>query len=193
MAIKLAQAKLWCTSDELALVKSSMRPMIGELSVAELKQSIKRAQRLENKWVKLSRDQNRRVQQDKGYRRGGGSERSNEKAQLFSEVLEAFKAKLEAKTAKPKAAAKPAVTKPPVVKPAVAPKAAKRKKPAVPSLISLLNATSAPGIQLNKARQIKASTAGKAFRFKVGGLVRTQRHSQSRNKRNQARRDSRPR
>lgn len=194
MAIKLTQAKQWCTSDELALVKSAMRPAIGELSVAELKQSIKRAQRLENKWVKLAREQSRRVQGARGYRREGGSERSAEKAQLFAEVLEAFKTKLEAKTAKPKPVAKPAVKA--KAKPVAAPAAIKPagpKKPKPPSLMSLLNATSVPGIQLNPARQIKASAAGKAFRFKMGSLKRTQRHGRAVNKRNQAKRDARSR
>lgn len=193
MAIKLAKAKLWCTADELALVKSSMRPAIGGLSPVQLKQSIKRTQRLVDKWVKLSRDQTRRVQEDKGYRRGGANERSSEKAQLFAEVLEAFKANLATKTAKPKPPAK-SVAKPPVkpvVKPAATTAKPARKKAAMPSLVSVLNATSAPGIQLNKARQIKASTAGKAFRFKTGSLMRTQKHNQSRNKRNQAKRDAR--
>lgn len=185
MAIKLAKAKLWCTADELALVKSSMRPAIGGLSPVQLKQSIKRTQRLVDKWVKLSRDQNRRVQEDKGYRRGGANERSSEKAQLFAEVLETFKANLATKTAKPKPPAKS------VAKPAATAAKPARKKAVTPSLLSLLNATSAPGIQLNKGRQIKASTAGKAFRFKTGSLMRTQKHNQSRNKRNQAKRDAR--
>lgn len=194
MAIKLAQAKLWCTSGELALVKSSRSPTIGELSPAQLKQSIKRAQRLVDKWVKLSREQHRRLQQDRGYRRGGANERSGEKAQLFSEVLAAFKAKLAAKTVKPKPVSKPAgksTVKPVAVRPAAKP--AGGRKRTIPGLSTVLNASSVPGIQLNKARQIKASAAGKAFRFNIGGLKRTQQHGRAMNQRNQARRDARGR
>ena len=87
MAISLAQAKSLCNAGELALVRHSTRNEIGKLSAAMLRQKIKRARDLRDKWTDQARGQRRASQAAQKTRAVDANARSAEKAELFSQAL----------------------------------------------------------------------------------------------------------
>jgi hypothetical protein len=100
MAFSLAQAKSLCTASELTLARASTRNEIGRYSVVQIRQKLERARKLSDKWRDQSRSQGRATKSAKRSRPTDPNARSDEKAQLFREVVVRFEdqlAKLEAK------------------------------------------------------------------------------------------------
>jgi hypothetical protein len=104
MAISLAQAKSLCNASELALVRHSTRNEIGKLSAALLRQKIKRARDLRDKWTDQARGQRRATQAAQRARAVDANARSAEKAKLFGQALSQFESQLTKLEAKGKSA-----------------------------------------------------------------------------------------
>ncbi len=92
--ITLSQAKKLCTANELALVEASRKDAIQDLATKELKAKIGRARKLRDKWRDQATTQRRAAQQAKAGRGVSASERSEQKQELFSQVLERFEKRL---------------------------------------------------------------------------------------------------
>ena len=93
--IRLATARELCTAAELRFVEASRRQEIGKLSESQLKRNVAQVRRLRDKWRDLATRQTRQVQQQQRSRVTDRNARSDEKRQLFDEVLARFEARLE--------------------------------------------------------------------------------------------------
>ena len=99
--IKLSRARELCTAAELRLVESSRRHALAELTAAQLKKKIAQARKLRDKWRDVSTRQRRLVQREQGTRVTEKDSRSQQKSQLFVELLARFEARLERLAASP--------------------------------------------------------------------------------------------
>ncbi len=94
MAISVAQARQICTKSELELVVQSTTQQIGKLDAKQLKAAIRRARRMRDKWRDLAASQTRDTKAENPEKLGKANARSDEKAQLFDEVLGRFEKRL---------------------------------------------------------------------------------------------------
>ena len=240
MAIIRSKAKALCTAAELALVDASGPKSIGELSGAQLRQKVGRARKLADKWRDQAESQRRTAPAKAGGRQTDAAARSAEKAQLFTEVLQRFEARLAKtevqsatsgssrkesskkvrnrqhratratvrgdlaesrlelaakKSARPKPVKKSgAASAPPAAEAEVAapPKVPGKRKPAIiKSKKAPVGSASAPETRATNGKQLAVATRAKQKRLQAAGIKRMQKHASARNKRNQAKRDSR--
>jgi len=89
--LSLAQAKQLCTASEIELVEASRTPRIERWNAAQLKSKMGRARKLRDKWRDMYAAQRRKAQQQ-GTRGDKEADRSQQKAALFGEVLQALEA-----------------------------------------------------------------------------------------------------
>ncbi len=92
--ITLSQAKRLCTAKEMEVVEASQKKNLENLSAKELRAKRSRARQLRDKWRDQATSQRREAQQAQGARDVDDAERSQQKQQLFSEVLERFEKQL---------------------------------------------------------------------------------------------------
>jgi hypothetical protein len=85
--INYAQARKICSPEELQIVEATRRDALAKLGAAELKKHVTLARRLRNKWRDLSDRQRRRTQSEQNARVTEENKRSQQKAELFGEVL----------------------------------------------------------------------------------------------------------
>jgi hypothetical protein len=85
--INYAQARKICSPEELQIVEATRRNALAKLGTADLKKHVTLARRLRNKWRDLSDRQRRRTQSEQNARVTEDNERSQQKAELFGEVL----------------------------------------------------------------------------------------------------------
>lgn len=116
-AFNLAEAKQLCTDSELRLVTASLGSRLESLDAAGLKKSIVEARKLRDKWRDQAMTQRRETQRAQGSRTSDKNARSQQKSQLFDEVLTRFTDRLAQVEASPEIAGvqpksvKPAPTK----------------------------------------------------------------------------------
>jgi hypothetical protein len=113
--INFVQARKICTPDELQIVEATRRETLTDLGVADLKKHITLARRLRNKWRDLATSQRRRSQAAQNARVTQENQRSQQKAELFDEVLNRLEKQLAGLADKAQAAPskKPANSKTP--------------------------------------------------------------------------------
>ncbi|MBL9123646.1 MAG: hypothetical protein JNG90_08435 [Planctomycetaceae bacterium] len=92
MAIAASKVRAVCTSSETALVRASRKPVLDELSAAELKRHAARAKKLSDKWQDLSRTHARAKEAKTGF--GEADANTRLKAEIFGEALKNFEARL---------------------------------------------------------------------------------------------------
>jgi hypothetical protein len=85
--VNYVQARKICTPEELRVVEATRRETLTQLGIADLKKHITLARRLRNKWRDLSTRQRRRTQAAQNARVTEENRRSQQKAELFEEVL----------------------------------------------------------------------------------------------------------
>src|SRR5690606_36367487 len=88
--INVSKARELCTAAELRLVEASAPKSLAKLDEAELKKNVERARKLRDKWRDQATRQRREVQQAQAARTTDKTARSQEKTQLFAEVLTRF-------------------------------------------------------------------------------------------------------
>ena len=96
MNINRNQVKALSTLDELELFDNSRSLRLNKLTVADLKNMVKRSRGLRDKLRDLAKKQERSRQSKIGLRGTAENERSVNKAELYSEVHEAFVSRLAA-------------------------------------------------------------------------------------------------
>ncbi len=94
MAISITKARSLCSKAELDLVMASSRKNLSGHSVARLKQKIALARKLRDKWMDQGEQQRRATQAAQQARGTSANARSNEKTELFAEVLGRFEQQL---------------------------------------------------------------------------------------------------
>ncbi len=92
MAIPASKVRSVCTSSETALVRASRKPVLEELSPAELKRNAARAKKLFDKWQDLSRTHARAKSETVGF--GEADANTKLKAEIFGEALKNYEARL---------------------------------------------------------------------------------------------------
>lgn len=213
MAISSARAKTLCNASELGLVKSSTRRESGMMTIEQLRKALARARKLRDKWRDQAAKQRRSSQRKQGARATDANARSKEKAELFGEVVNRFTAQLEKiETAENEAntsarrrkassgataATKIAVSR----KSATAggnkeaatkkPKSATSQVPVDGEATPIQAGRKAQGLQVTKTGQLRAAANATKSRVKASGAKRIHKHISARDKRNQAKRDSR--
>ncbi len=95
MAIRIAKARSLCTKAELDLVTASSQKNLSGLSAARLKQKVNLARKLRDKWQDQAQQQRRTKQAAQQARGTAANARSEEKAALFTEVLDRFQRQLD--------------------------------------------------------------------------------------------------
>ncbi len=95
MTVKTADVRSLLTKSELVLFEASSPKSLATLSAARLKQKIALARKLRDKWADQSRQQRREKQSAQQARSTSANARSEEKADLFSQVLARFEKQLE--------------------------------------------------------------------------------------------------
>jgi len=210
MRLNLRSARALCTANEFGLVMASGGAGLGALTEARLRQKIVRARTLRDKYRDLLRRQ-RLAARRPGAKpaRDDANARTAAKADLFEQTLSRFVDRLAQvraaarKAAAKKTGAKKATAKKPQKK--VAQKAAETKpgptRPAAPKPRRSLKAPApstplAPKVQPPAARGFvseKAAQSARNVRLKSMNARNVQAHVSARGRRNQARRDSRPR
>lgn len=93
MKTPIGKVKSVCTDSELAVVRASRKPELGELSLAEAKRAAARARKLFDKWQGLHRGQSRDQRRRTG--RGDLDNRTQLKAEIFAEALQELDARVE--------------------------------------------------------------------------------------------------
>jgi len=93
--INFSQARQLCTPDELRLVEASRRETLAKLDAAALKKTITQIRRIRDKWRDVSTRQVRRSQDQQGARVTDENQRSQQKSELFQNVLARLEAQLE--------------------------------------------------------------------------------------------------
>jgi len=200
MKLNLRSARTLCTAKELELVMAGSREGLRALSEARLKLKVVRARNLRDKYRDLLRRQ-RLAARRPGAKpaRDDANARTESKVALFEQTLARFVDRL----AQVQAAAKKPVGKKPVARKAVAKKAAASKpanrpvapkpprSPKAPAPVTPL----APPVQPPTARGFvseKAAQSARNVRLKSINARNVQAHVSARGRRNQAKRDSRP-
>lgn len=207
MKVNLRGARALCTKNEFELVVASGGEGLKALSEARLKQKIVRARDLRDKYRDLLRRQ-RLAARRPGAKpaREGANARTESKVALFEQTLARFverlaqvKAAAKKSAAKKVSAKKAAAKKPTVSKPAArkavptkasAPKpqrSAKAPAPVTP-LVPAVRQAAVRGFVSDKAAQ-----SARNVRLKSINARNVQAHVSARGRRNQAKRDSRPR
>ena len=92
MSIPASKVRSVCTSSETALVRASRKPVLEELTPAELKRNAARAKKLFDKWQDLSRTHARARGQKVGF--GEADANTMLKAEIFGEALQSYEARL---------------------------------------------------------------------------------------------------
>ena len=219
--IKTPTARRLCTKVELNLYLESLPRAVKDVTPARLKQRVQRARTLRDKYRGQAKDQ-ARAARGKGPARGksttGVALRTQQKAELFAEVLERYqtaaraKPKAAKKAVKKKATKKKAVAKRPAKKKAATKKTTRKKttarkaapKKAAPRKVAKKKAATKTATKKKATRKktsrgkigatsMKRDAAAKASRFKRGSNPRTARHTASRTRRTQARSDAKGR
>ncbi len=196
MKVNLRSARALCTANELDLVVASGGEGLRALSEARLKQKVVRARTLRDKYRDLLRRQ-RLAARRPGAKpaRDDANARTAAKADLFEQTLARFVDRL----AQVQAAAKKAVAKKAAVKKPAAKKAAKRAAAPKPQRSRKAPAPStplAPKVQPPVARGYvsdKAAQSARNVKLKSMQARNVQAHIGARGRRDQARRDSKPR
>jgi len=196
MKANLRSARALCTANELDLVMASGGEGLRALSEARLKQKVVRARTLRDKYRDLLRRQ-RLAARRPGAKpaRDDANARTAAKADLFEQTLARFVDRL----AQVQAAAKKAVAKKAAVKKPAAKKAAKRAAAPKPQRSRKAPAPStplAPKVQPPAARGYvsdKAAQSARNVKLKSMHARNVQAHIGARGRRDQARRDSKPR
>jgi hypothetical protein len=197
MKLNLRSARTLCTANEFELVMASGGEGLRALSEARLKQKIVRARNLRDKYRDLLRRQ-RLAARRPGAKpaRDDANARTESKAALFEQTLARFVDRLAQvqaaakKLVAKKAAAKKAAAKKPAASRPAAPKVQRSAK--APTPITPL----APTVQPPPARGFvsdKAAQSARNVRLKSINARNVQAHVSARGRRNQAKRDSRPR
>jgi hypothetical protein len=191
--IKLSKARELCTAAELRFVESCRGRALAKDTEAQLKEKIALARELRDKWWDAFTRQRRQAKQEQGFPASRGSMRSQQKSELFAEVLARVEARL-------KEVAAPAKTKETAaaLKRAVKETAKKPKRRAVQAenIVGQHSSRQQGADAATKRDRIKygqqgASAAAKRDRIKTAGRdTRTRAHVSARGKRSQARRDS---
>lgn len=188
MAYTLTQARGLLTAAELAIFDQSRAGPIKALTAARLRGKVERARALRDKYRDLYRRQTVATRSAPASRRaaaGGDNERTQNKATVFTEVLERFEtrlAQLDAKAAPAKSAGKKvagkSTDKKAAVKPAAAPKtaaktAAKTTAKAAPKAAAKTTAkTAAKTARKPKAKVVSLKSAVKhALELKQAALA----------------------
>lgn len=212
MTVNLRSARALCTANEFDLVVASGGEGLSALSAARLKQKIVRARLLRDKYRDLLRRQ-RLAARRPGAKpaRDDANARTESKAALFEQTLTRFAERLAQVQAAPKksSAKKPAANravarKSAAKKPAArkgAPKASTAPRPAAPRSGRSPKAPAPVTPLVPKVRQPaargfvsdKAAQSARNVKLKSMNARNVQAHVSSRGRRNQARRDSRPR
>lgn len=173
MAYNRTQAQKLCNATELELFIASLADEVTKLTPARLRSKITRTRALRDKNVDLFRRQTATIRTATGAKRGNtgvANVRTQQKANLFGEVLKRFEAHLakveaqankasaKAASVKQPAAARKSVAKAPVVKASAAP-----KKPVAKNVAVKKAAAKAPAKKVGKpvvpARSAKAPAA----------------------------------
>jgi len=206
MKVNLRSARALCTANELDLVMASGGEGIRALSEARLKQKVVRARTLRDKYRDLLRRQ-RLAARRPGAKpaRDNANARTAAKADLFEQTLARFVDRLaQVQVAAKKAVAKKAAVKKPAAKkaakkavatkpaptPPAAPKPQRSRKAPAPST------PLAPKVQPPAARGYvsdKAAQSARNVKLKSMHARNVQAHIGARGRRDQARRDSKPR
>jgi hypothetical protein len=92
MVVPLAEAKVLCTKEELAVVKASRHPELSKLTAAQVKRHATLARKLMDKWSDQSRSQARTSNRASGS--SNPDSRSHAKMALFRETLDALELRL---------------------------------------------------------------------------------------------------
>lgn len=206
MSVNLRSARALCTAAEYGLVVASGGDGLRALSEARLKLKIVRARTLRDKYRDLLRRQRLAARRSPNAKagRGDAGARTESKAALFEQILERFVARLEklqdaaARPAKQPAAKRPAAKRPAAKKAAskaggtrpAAPTAA--RSPKAPALTTPLE----PKVRQAAVRGFvsdKAAQSARNVKLKSINARNVQAHVSARGRRNQAKRDSRPR
>lgn len=178
-------AKTLLTSAELELYDMGRREAIAQLDRRALVAKVKRARNLRDKYRDLFRRQRLETRARTGSKRGTSSianVRTREKAELFAELLERFEARL----AKVDAAAKLAAEREAAARAAAAKAALKARKG--PAGKAPKAGTTHAGFTSPRAKSAIAKR-----QFQKTRMVSIHAHVRSRGKRQQAKRDGRPR
>lgn len=206
MSVNLRSARALCTAAEYGLVVASGGDGLRALSEARLKLKIVRARTLRDKYRDLLRRQRLAARRSPNAKagRGDAGARTESKAALFEQILARFVARLEklqdaaARPAKQPAAKRPAAKRPAAKKAAskaggthpAAPTAA--RSPKAPALTTPLE----PKVRQAAVRGFvsdKAAQSARNVKLKSMNARNVQAHVSARGRRNQAKRDSRPR
>ena len=208
MKLDLKQAKELSTNKELELFDNARPPRLNKLTVAELKQMVKRSRMLRDKLRDVKRGETRSAQAKAAQRGKSAADRTVEKAKLYAEVHDTFVKRLESVEKAAAAKADKAKT--------LGKKVPERKAP----VTDFASAAIGKGVPAHPEpeRSVKATTASKAAidptaganqspqtvaerwarrgkivetRIAKGGALQMHGHASSLNKRNQGKRDSR--
>jgi len=202
MKVNLRGARALCTANEFDLVVASGGEGLKALSEARLKQKIVRARALRDKYRDLLRRQ-RLVARRPGAKpaREGANARTESKAALFEQTLACFVERLaQVKAAAKKSTAKKATARKATAKKSPARKAVPKKASApkpqrsakAPAPVTPL----APAVRQAALRGFvsdKAAQSARNVKLKSMNARNVQAHVSARGRRNQAKRDSRPR
>lgn len=211
MSVNLRSARALCTAAEYGLVVASGGDGLRALSEARLKLKIVRARTLRDKYRDLLRRQRLAARRSPNAKagRGDAGARTESKAALFEQILARFVARLEklqdaaARPAKQPAAKIPAAKRPAAKRPA-AKKAASKAGGTHPAAPTAARSPKAPALTTPlepKVRQAavrgfvsdKAAQSARNVKLKSMNARNVQAHVSARGRRNQAKRDSRPR
>jgi hypothetical protein len=175
MAMNRIQAKKLCTAAEYDLFRASQPDLIKELSIAQLNTKTDRARKLRDKNQDLFQRQRLATRQRTGTKLGptkNSNARTEQKVQLFTEVLQRFEKRLDAmeaaqqreavKTAKEKAEAKQAAAKKSVAKQKPAAATAAPKVKAAPKATAKAKPTPKPAAKAKASAKPAAQAAAKS-------------------------------
>jgi len=192
--IDLSRARELCTATEFRLVESCRGRALAKASVGQLKARIARARDLRDKWADAFTRQRRQDKQEQGFPADKGDVRSQEKSELFAEVLALVEAQLEKVTAPAKAKEKAAAPKRAVKQPAEKTKGLGIQEEDIAGQHPSRQQWADAGTTRDRIKfgQQGASAAATRDRIKTAGLdTRIRAHVVAQGRRSQARRDSR--
>lgn len=201
MQINYSKARRLCTDTEFELLTAAKPAAISKLSASELRKLLPRVRKVSDKWLAQSRAQ--------GNSSDGSAARSQEKHEIFKEVVSRLEAKLDStpttsakKTPAKKAAPKKAPSKKATQKRAPAKKAAVKKAPAKKKVAKASGGSPAKKPTTPKSavappsaiKKAKARGIGSDLRIAASGKSsRVRGHVSAQGRRNQAARSARKR
>lgn len=210
MSVNLRNARALCTAAEFDLVAASGGDGLKALNEARLKSKIVRARTLRDKYRDLLRRQRLAARRNQNAKadRDDANARTEKKAELFEQILARFVARLEklqaaaARPARRTAARVPAVKSPAAERPA-ARKAASSVGGTVSAVPTSARSPKAPALTTPLAPRVrqaavrgfvsdKAAQSARNVKLKSTTARNVQAHVSARGRRNQAKRDSRP-